>query len=143
LEEELQKQKAYYIKRIKELEEKYRYGGAPSVTQKPKPQGEDIQLRSKITQDEADNLYRTIAELENTVEQLTKERNHFAQKLVQHQSTKDGGATSHISPVKNNVTYEGVEDMTKAASPAQNIIVPNRNARLNPFFIEEKPSPQQ
>ena len=30
LEDELQKQKQYYIKRIKELEDKYRYGGAPT-----------------------------------------------------------------------------------------------------------------
>lgn len=34
LEDELKKTKVYYQKRIKELEDKYRYGGAPPVTTK-------------------------------------------------------------------------------------------------------------
>ena len=34
LEDELKKTKVYYQKRIKELEDKYRYGGAPPATPK-------------------------------------------------------------------------------------------------------------
>ena len=37
LEDELQKTKTYYHKRIKELEDKYRYGGAPPQRAAPEP----------------------------------------------------------------------------------------------------------
>ena len=47
LEDELQKQKQYYIKRIKELEDKYRYGGAP--TQKQTNQVQELPGKSNVS----------------------------------------------------------------------------------------------
>jgi len=65
-----------------------------------------------------------ISELETKVEQLTRERNHFAQKLVALQSDP-------VQSQKKVVTRgEQFTSQTK-----------NGNARLNPFFIESESRP--
>jgi hypothetical protein len=51
LEDELQKTKAYYHNRIRELEEKYRYMGPPIASQKtPVAKSEDTQAKSNKSQ---------------------------------------------------------------------------------------------
>ena len=81
LEDELQKTKAYYHNRIKELEDKYRYGGAPPQKTTANQQA-DIPLKSNMSQAEAQELQERVIELEQKNAQLYRERNHFADKLV-------------------------------------------------------------
>ena len=78
LEDELQKTKAYYHNRIKELEEKYRYGGAPPQKASANQQA-DTPLKSNA---EVQELQDRVIELEQKNSQLHRERNHFADKLV-------------------------------------------------------------
>ena len=81
LEDELQKTKAYYHNRIKELEDKYRYGGAPPQKTTANQQA-DTPLKSNMSQAEAQELQERVIELEQKNAQLYRERNHFADKLV-------------------------------------------------------------
>ena len=80
LEDEIVKTKEYYHKRIRELEEKYRYGGAPTQTKtRPTP---DQTPQRPTEGPEVAQMQQLVSELEQQVDKLTKERNHFAQKLV-------------------------------------------------------------
>ena len=81
LEDELQKTKVYYHNRIKELEDKYRYGGAPPQKTTANQQA-DTPLKSNMSQAEAQELQERVIELEQKNAQLYRERNHFADKLV-------------------------------------------------------------
>lgn len=77
---------------------------------------------------------KQVSEMEEMVEKLTRERNHFAQKLVAAQSNKDQG-----SPMQVQRTPEEQTNIITTKPSTQE----ERNARLNPFFIEERPQTPQ
>jgi chromosome segregation ATPase len=72
LEEELQKTKAYYTKRIREIEDKHKYGKAPAA---PKSNRSQASNAGAVTNDQ-------LNELRDQNDRLLKERNILAQKVV-------------------------------------------------------------
>ncbi len=96
LEGELEQTKLYYQKRIRELEDKYKYGGATVAKDKKddkKDKKEKKDDGKKDIKDKKDdetkdkkaiihNLEDKVQGLEEQIEKLTKERNILAQKVV-------------------------------------------------------------
>jgi chromosome segregation ATPase len=99
LEGELEQTKLYYQKRIRELEDKYKYGGATSAKDKKDDKKDKKEKKEKKDDDKKDkkdkkddekkdkkaiihNLEDKVQGLEEQIEKLTKERNILAQKVV-------------------------------------------------------------
>ena len=76
LEEELQKTKAYYTKRIREIEDKYMYG----MGKTPVPKSSRSQASDKGNND------NELSMIKEQNEKLIQERNHLAQKVVNFES---------------------------------------------------------
>ena len=78
--------------------------------------------------------------MEERVEQLTRERNHFAQKLVAAQQSRDQHATPRQDATPASSVQRTPDDMqTNIVTGSQPMLTAEkRNRRLNPFFIDQQ-----
>lgn len=113
LEEELQKTKNYYNKRIREIEDKYKFR-IPEKEEKKPPRA------SERTKAEGGNI-------EELVEKLTKERNLLAQKVVtletqnnRRRQSMSGGASLQLQAEEMPVqTIGGIVHLLKQKKPEE------------------------
>ena len=106
LEEELKKTKQYYIKRIRELEERYKYGGAPPSKAHEEKQvafaaRDEAQAASVAMQDKLSALEQTNQQLVHKIKTLMRERNGLQAQL--DQSVNDSRVmNADLSDVKDS-----------------------------------------
>ena len=114
LEEELQKTKTYYTKRIRELEDKYKYGMGKAPAAPKSNRSQQSTAKPEQSNDQ-------VNELRDMNERLVKERNLLAQKVVVLES-------------QNNVRRQSIP----GASPNQDM----KNVFYNPdTSLSSSPSP--
>jgi len=101
LEEELANTKTYYNKRIREIEDKYKYGKKQPESQRSgrgEPQPSVRSNQSKANQ-ELKKAEEELAELKDRNERLIRERNHLAQKVaeLEHRNELQRRGSAHGS----------------------------------------------
>lgn len=131
LETELQRTKTHYQKRIREAEDKYKYGLGKNI---PAPKSSRSQASEKGNAVKDSELN----EIKEQNERLIKERNILAQKVVtlESQNNQRRQSIPGSSPQKDeikNMFYQPEESSSPSPSKPP---IPSSNSNLNPFNLD-------